>query len=66
MHGESVGIGFVIQEISWSSSIEEDNFFDLGICKRAERMEEKIREIFKSEGIMISIGIYHHIDPGVE
>lgn len=64
MHGESIGIGVVIREMSWSSSIEEDNFFDLGICKRVERMEEKIREIFKKEGIPISVGIYHHIDLG--
>lgn len=64
MHGEIVGMGVVVKELSWTPSIGEENEFDSLIGLNAEGILLQVRNIFIKNGIKAEPKLYHHIDLG--
>lgn len=64
MHGETVGFGVVISELSWGTEIEEGNVFDPFIAEHAQEVQLTLNKIFDELGIPNRAVIYHHLDLG--
>ena len=64
MHGDKVGIGVKIQELSWEVEIGSSNFYDVTITNKAIDICKKVAETFKKLGVSCEPRIFHHIDLG--
>ncbi len=66
MHGESIGIGVRIEQLSWQAQIGGANWYDTTIANSASKTLKRVEETFKKLGIALIVPprLYHHIDLG--
>jgi len=64
MHGQEVGLGVVVQEMSWGTEIDKKNRFDSKSLRKADKLVPRLRTLFRSWGIRGKVCVYHHIDLG--
>jgi hypothetical protein len=64
MHGELVGYGVIISELSWQADLGPDNFFSPELVSRAQEAAVKLQQIFERLGLNPQVRLLHHIDLG--
>ncbi|HRZ33994.1 MAG TPA: hypothetical protein P5548_03810 [Candidatus Moranbacteria bacterium] len=64
MHGRTVGIGVVVQEMSWTPELNDSNLYHPSVAKEAEKTLRKVNSIFKKMKLSLPFRIFEHIDLG--
>jgi|GEM_PF-2047799 len=64
MHGETIGFGVIIYELSWETDIKTSNVFDPVMVAHAQEVQITLNKIFDQVGIAQRAALYHHINLG--
>ncbi|MEI6378034.1 MAG: hypothetical protein WCO55_00075 [Candidatus Falkowbacteria bacterium] len=64
MHGEKIGFGVTIKELSWDSELTEENDYDPAQVKVTSVILRIVKAKFKELGIEAIPRLYHHLDLG--